>query len=108
MQMMTHTIEIVPTYYQKKLKDRDGNLTGETEPVIQFEVGVPVQYNLSISPQAKKSDELLQKLILAADNGDSVIIQGHSDVRNYANGGTQHLFKAVSVDYNPKPMINKA
>ena len=108
MQIMLPTYEITPTYYQKKLKDKDGNLTGETTPVIQFEIYQPIQYTLNISPQAKNGDELLQKLILAADNGDTLKVQGNSEVRSYANGGTQHLFKAVSVDYNPKPMINKA
>lgn len=108
MQIMLPTYEITPTYYQKKLKDSQGNPTGETEPVIQFEIYQPIQYTLSISPQAKNRDELLQKLILAADKGDTLKVQGNSEVRNYANGGTQHLFKAVNVDYDIKPLPNKA
>lgn len=103
---MLPTYEISPTYYMKKLKDKDGNLTGQTEPVIQFEIYQPIQYTLSISPQAKNSNELLQKLILAADKGDTLKVQGNSEVRNYANGGTQHLFKAVSVDYDVKSLTN--
>ena len=107
MQMMLPTYEIAPTVYQRKLKDSDGNFTGEEESVIQFKQYMPIDYTLNVSASIKDRDEVTQKLLLAAKNGDTVKVQGTSEVKNFKNG-SMHLFEAVSVDYNPKPMMNKA
>lgn len=97
---MLPTYEIKPTFYMKKLKDSAGNLTGEEVPVIQFTTYQPVQYTLSVSDHAPNEEELMNKLLLAAKNGDAVKVQGTSEVRTYANGGSAHLFSAVSCDYD--------
>lgn len=100
MQVMLPTYDIQPTYYMGKIKDKDGKITGE-EPKVQFTVFEPVQYNVRISEHAKNPADILQKLVIASDNGDQVKAKGNTQVRRFGDN-VVHYFDVVEVDYTPK------
>lgn len=100
MQVMLPTYDIQPTYYMGKVKDKEGKVIGE-EPKTQFTIYEPVQYSIRISEHAKNPDEILQKLVLASDNGDTVKAKGTTQVRKFGEN-IAHYFDVVEVDYTPK------